>query len=81
MFRSKDHPQRATLSLLKSLLKLVTDCFCHIILVVWQHVLLCKGTLLRVADCGCASCALLREYHAAKQDDPWIETCRNNFSV
>ena len=59
MFRSKDHPQGATLSFLKSLLKLVTECFRYIILVLWQHVL-CKGMLLRVLDCGCASCALLR---------------------
>ena len=27
----------------------------------WQHVLLCKVMLLRMPDCGCASCALLRD--------------------
>jgi len=63
MFRSKDHPQGPTLSLLKSLPTLVTDCYHYIILVLWQHVLLCKGMLLRVADCGCAEA----QKHAATE--------------
>jgi len=66
MFLSKDHPQAATLSLLKSLLKLVTDCFRYNL----GSVAACLVVLLKVPECGCASCALQQstglevEFHA-----------------
>ena len=68
MFRSLDHPQGATLFLAKVILKTLINYFPCINRVLWQHVVLCKGTLLgvcvtvgvcsvlyseRLADCRC----------------------------
>jgi len=49
MFRSKDHLQGAKLFLAKvTFLKTLIDYFPYINLVLWQHVVLCKSTLLRM---------------------------------
>ena len=50
MFRFQDYHQGATISLLKSLLKLVTDLIRFVYRVLWQHVLLSKVMLCRVPD-------------------------------
>jgi len=47
MFRSLDHPQRATLFLAKVTSKTVIK-FLYIKRVLWQHVVLCKSALLGI---------------------------------
>jgi len=55
MFRSKDHPQGATLFLAKVILKTFTKQFHYINRVLWQRIMLCKsmllGMLLAIARC------------------------------
>ena len=46
MFRSQDHHQGATLFLAKVILKTFTKQFHYINRVMWQHIVLCKSTLL-----------------------------------
>jgi len=48
MFRSLDHPQGAMLFLAKVFLKTLINQFPYISRVLWQHVVLCKGTSLRM---------------------------------
>jgi len=61
MFRSLDHPQGATLFLDKVTSKTFIK-FLYINRVLWQHVVLCKGTLLRVRLVTvCVVCYVVRD--------------------
>ena len=62
MFRSLDHPQGCTLSLAKFTSKTLIK-FLYINRVLWQHVLLCNSTLLRMRlAMVCVVCYVARDF-------------------
>jgi len=62
MFRSSDHPQEATLFLAKVTSKTFIKLL-YIKRVLWQHVVLCKGTLLRMRlAMVCVVCYVARDW-------------------
>ena len=62
MFRSLDHPQGTTLFLAKVTSKIFIK-FLYINRVLWQHVVLCKSTLLRMRlAMVCVVCYVVRVF-------------------